>query len=136
MFQQTRACRTSISDFTFVYQAYYALQAKSNESKYTGVSSDDLRGFGSKSSGLGSASSWTPTAGTSSKYKSTGLGATGFGSSSRGSLYDDYDEPVRTSEKVCRDVIRIWQAPTCAELMPCNTCDLNFSKHCRTLCIC
>ena len=80
-----------------------------NESKYTGVSSDDLRGFGSKSSGLGSASSWNSTAGTSSKYKSTstGLGNTGFGSSSKGSLYDDYDEPVRMSDKVCRTALSV-----------------------------
>jgi hypothetical protein len=73
------------------------VQAKANESKYTGVSSDDMRGFGSKSAGFGSGSSasWNSAASSTSKYRSAGLGA-----STRSSLYDDYDEPVTSLEKV------------------------------------
>ena len=71
-------------------------QAKANATKYTGVSSDDLKsgGFGANTSGFGS--SMGSTFGLSRKYSgglgSSGLGSTsGFGSSSRS--YHDYDEP-------------------------------------------
>ncbi|CAL8467709.1 g7247 [Coccomyxa elongata] len=74
-------------------------KAKANEAKYTGVSSDDLRsgGFGAKSStGFGSGSLGTLSAGSSTKYRAGGgLGGSGFGSDSRGTLYDDYDETSR-----------------------------------------
>ena len=79
------------------------VQAKSNASKYTGVSSDDLKngGFGAKSSGFGSSA--TSTFGLSRKYSgglsSSGMGSTGgFGSSSRSAVYHDYDEPY---DSVC-----------------------------------
>lgn len=81
------------------------VQAKANETKYTGVSSEDVRrgGFGVKSAtGFGSSSSsrGTLSAGGSSssaKYRSGGgLGGSSFGSDSRGTLYDDYSEPIRT----------------------------------------
>jgi hypothetical protein len=58
-------------------------QAKENEAKYKGVSSDDMRGSGSsKASG--------------SSFGSSGLGSGGLGSASKGfgssSRYDDYDD--------------------------------------------
>lgn len=75
------------------------MQAKSNASKYTGVSSEDVRsgGFGAKTSSYNSTSS--STFGMTRKYSgglggSSGLGSTGFGSGSRGSGYTDYDEPL------------------------------------------
>ena len=74
------------------------MQAKSNASKYTGVSSDDLKsgGFGAKSSGFGSSAA--NSFGMSRKYSgglsSSGLGSNGgFGSGSRSAAYHDYDEP-------------------------------------------
>ena len=74
------------------------MQAKANASKYTGVSSDDLKngGFGAKASGFGSSAA--ATFGLPRKYSgslgSSGLGSTGgFGSGSRNASYHDYDEP-------------------------------------------
>ena len=80
------------------------MQAKANETKYTGLSSEDVRsgGFGAKSSvgfGSGSSRGTLSAGGSSTKYRAGGgLGGSGFGSDSRGSLYDDYDEPGRTTD--------------------------------------
>ena len=86
-----------------------ASQAKANETKYTGVSSEDVRsgGFALKSSS--GAGSGFGSAGGPSRYSSgVGLGgarssgAGGLASSSGRSLYGDYDEPSSVAaDKVC-----------------------------------
>lgn len=70
------------------------LQAKTNASKYTGVSSEDLKsgGFGLKSSGFGSTTT-SSSFGLPRKYSGGGLGSTGFGSGTLSSSFHDYDEP-------------------------------------------
>ena len=87
---------------------YLPDQAKANETKYTGVSSKDVRsgGFGHKSGGLSSSSASFGSSMSGGKYRSGGgLGSSGLGSGSSragASLYDDYDEPYagRGADKV------------------------------------
>ena len=108
------------------------MQAKANEAKYTGVSSDDLRsgGFGAKSStGFGSGSLGTLSAGSSTKYRAgDGLGGSGFGSDSRSTLYDEYDEPSRST-----DVDKVLLTPPMLAIS--GPIDLQDSSTCTLRCL-
>ena len=86
-------------------QARVPDQAKANEAKFTGVSSEDMRGggFGLQGSSLSSSAAFGASVTGGSRYRgavSGGLGS-GIGSGSSSSRYDDYDEPVgRSLDKV------------------------------------
>jgi hypothetical protein len=91
--ERTAAARMCVPD-----QACVPEQAKSNESKFTGVSSEDMRsgGFGLQGNSLSSNAAFGSSVTGGSRYRgatSGGLGS-GLGSSSSASRYDDYDEPV------------------------------------------
>ena len=118
-------------------------QAKANETKYTGVSSDDVRsgGFGLKSSALSSSGTSFGSSMSGGRYRSGGggLGSSGLGSSSGragASLYDDYDEPIaaRGSDKV-RALQGCMHAAVTLGMVPHHTTNYGPSQHCLGNCI-